>query len=70
MSKRFVKNRYPEAYAVKSCMLDNKTYKYFIINKDGHIMKGSAKTEKDSWENLANIIKEIEKKNVKSNRTH
>ena len=61
MGKRFVKIRYPKAYAVKAnysgIINPWRVYNYH----GGNIMKGSAKTEKEAWTNLKNIIKQNEK---------
>jgi len=61
MSKRFVKKRFPEAFATKTYgwLLGNP----FIIydKKGGSILKGSDVTERQAWANLKEIIQKQEK---------
>ena len=61
MSKRFVKNRYPEAYSVKTngWILGDP----FIIRErhGGMILKGKDVDEKKAWANLKKIIQDREK---------
>lgn len=62
MSKRFVKNRYPEAFCVKTNGLFPNN-PYIIRSKPGGlILKGKDVNEKQAWANLKLLIQEKEKK--------
>lgn len=62
MSKRFVKIRYPEAYAVKTNgWLKGNPYIICDRQRGGMIFKGSDVDEKQAWANLKAIIQATEK---------
>lgn len=61
MSKRFVKNRYPEAFSVKTHGWLSGDPFIIYDKRGGTILKGCDVDEKKAWVNIKNIIKNREK---------